>query len=48
MDWTTTIGIAVAVLAAIFILKHIGQISPKDAQACLKNGALVIDVRTPS
>ena len=31
----------------IFILKRIDQISPKDAVAYLKNGAMVIDVRSP-
>jgi rhodanese-related sulfurtransferase len=31
----------------VFILKRIDQISPKDAVAYLKNGAMVIDVRSP-
>jgi len=39
--------IIAAVVAIIFILKKAGQISPKDALAHLKNGALVIDVRSP-
>ena len=46
MNWTVTLIIA-AVVAIIFILKKAGQISPKDALAHLKNGALVIDVRSP-
>ena len=47
MNWTTII-VAFAVLAMLFFLKRPGQISPKDAQAHLKSGALVIDVRTPA
>jgi phage shock protein E len=46
MNLTTTLVIA-AVAAAILMLKKTGQISPKDAWAHLKNGALVIDVRSP-
>ncbi len=46
MNLTTTLVIAV-VAAAILMLKKTGQISPKDARAHLKNGALVIDVRSP-
>ena len=45
MNWTTTLVIAVVVVV-IFILKKAGQISAKDARAHLKNGALVIDVRS--
>ena len=47
MNWTA-ICIILAVLAAVFLLKRASQITSKDAQARLKNGALVIDVRTPS
>jgi phage shock protein E len=47
MNWTT-IAIAFAILAILFFLKRPGQISLKDAQAHLKSGALVIDVRTPA
>lgn len=47
MNWTTTLIIA-AVVAVVFMLKTAGQISAKDALAHLKNGALVIDVRSPS
>ena len=47
MNWTTTIIIA-AIVAVFFMLKRSGQISPKDALEKLKNGALVIDVRSPS
>ena len=46
MNWTTTLIIA-AVVAVIFMMKKSGQISTKDALEKLKNGALVIDVRTP-
>jgi phage shock protein E len=45
MNWTTTLVIAVVVVV-IFILKKAGRISAKDARAHLKNGALVIDVRS--
>ena len=45
MNWTTLVIIAVVV--AIFLARaRAGQISAKDASAYLKNGALVIDVRT--
>lgn len=47
MNWTTVL-IVVAVIAVIFILKQAGQLSSSDALAYLKNGALVIDVRSPS
>lgn len=40
--------IAFSILAILFFLKRPGQISSKDAQAHLKSGALVIDVRTPA
>ena len=46
MNWTTTLIIA-AVVAVIFMMKKSGQISAKDALEKLKNGALVIDVRSP-
>ena len=46
MNWTTILVIA-AVVAVIFLMKKSGQISAKDALAHLKNGALVIDVRSP-
>lgn len=39
--------IAGGVIAAFFLLKRAGQISARDARAHLKNGALVIDVRSP-
>ena len=45
MNWTTLVIIAVVV--AIFLtISKAGQISAKDAATYLKNGALVIDVRT--
>jgi phage shock protein E len=43
----TAVLIALAVFLAIILLKRSGQISPSEAQAHLRNGALVIDVRTP-
>jgi len=46
MNWTTTLIIA-AVVAVIFMIKKSGQISAKDALEKFKNGALVIDVRSP-
>lgn len=46
MNWTATLIIAV-VVAVYFIMKKSGQISAKDALEKLKNGALVIDVRSP-
>jgi phage shock protein E len=46
MKWTTILIIA-AILVAVFLLNKSGLISAKDAQAQLKNGALVIDVRSP-
>jgi rhodanese-related sulfurtransferase len=46
MNWTTTLIIA-AVVAVFFMMKKSGQISAKDALEKLKNGALVIDVRSP-
>jgi len=46
MNWTTTIIIA-AIVAVICMIKSSGQISAKDALEKLKNGALVIDVRSP-
>jgi phage shock protein E len=46
MNWTTTLIIA-AVVAVFFMMKKSGQISAKDALEKLKDGALVIDVRSP-
>ena len=45
MNWTTTLIIA-AIVAVIYMMKKSGQISAKDALEKLKNGALVIDVRS--
>ncbi|MHB1020803.1 MAG: rhodanese-like domain-containing protein [Acidobacteriaceae bacterium] len=47
MNWTSAL-IILAVVVVFYILKRAGQISPKDAVAHLKNGALVIDVRSPA
>lgn len=44
-NWTPTLIIA-GVLVVFFLLKRSGRISAKDAMAHLKNGALVIDVRS--
>ena len=46
MNWTTFLIIA-AIVVVIFMIKKSGQISAKDALEKLKNGALVIDVRSP-
>jgi phage shock protein E len=46
MNWTTSLIIA-AVVAVFFMMKKSGQISAKDAFEKLKNGALVIVVRSP-
>ena len=46
MNWTTTLIIA-AIVAVIFMMKKSGQISAKDALEKVRNGALVIDVRSP-
>jgi rhodanese-related sulfurtransferase len=46
MNWTTILIIA-AIVAVIFMIKKSGQISAKDALEKFKDGALVIDVRSP-
>jgi len=46
VNWTICLVIAMAV-AFIFLPTLIGRISTKDALAHLRNGALVIDVRSP-
>jgi phage shock protein E len=45
MNWIAIL-ILTALLAAVFLLRRSGLISPADAAAYLKRGALVIDVRT--
>ena len=45
MNWQAALIVAV-VLALFLILKRSGQISIKEAQAHLKRGALLLDVRT--
>ena len=45
MNWITILVIA-AIVAVIFMMKQSGQISAKDALDKLRNGALVIDVRS--
>ena len=46
MNWDILLIIA-AVIVVGFMLKRAGQISTQAAQAHFKNGALVIDVRSP-
>jgi phage shock protein E len=45
-NWTVLLIIAVAVVV-VLMMKKSGQIPARDALAHLKNGALVIDVRSP-
>ena len=45
MTWIAILILA-ALLAAIFLLRRSGLISPAEAAAHLKEGAMVIDVRT--
>lgn len=45
MNWTVYLIIAIAV-AVTFLPRLVGRISPKDAHVHLKNGAVVIDVRS--
>ena len=46
MNWTPLLIVA-AVVVIVFVMKRAGQISAQDALKHLKNGALVIDVRSP-
>ena len=45
MDWTIAL-LAVAVIAAFFLLKRMSFVSAETARQQLANGALVIDVRS--
>lgn len=47
MEGYLPVLIMVAVVAAVFLLKRLGQISPAQAQTLLQDGAVVIDVRSP-
>jgi len=47
MPWIN-IAVAVALVLLFLLLKRSGQISSDAAQSHLKNGALLIDVRTPA
>jgi phage shock protein E len=47
MTWTTAFVVLTVVIVAYW-LKRAGQISRKQAQSHLENGALLIDVRSPS
>ncbi|MHB1937530.1 MAG: rhodanese-like domain-containing protein [Acidobacteriaceae bacterium] len=46
MDWTT--AFIIVTFAALYTLRRAGQISHRDARIHLKNGALVVDVRSPA
>jgi phage shock protein E len=46
MEWAFFAIFAIVAIAYIF-MKRSGQITAEDAQTLLKNGALVVDVRTP-
>jgi phage shock protein E len=46
MNWTVLVIFAAGVVV-VFVIKQAGQISTRAARAHLKNGALVIDVRSP-
>jgi len=45
-NWTAILIVA-AVVAVVFMMKKSGQVCAPDALKYLKNGALVIDVRSP-
>jgi phage shock protein E len=47
MDWAFIVAVAVFAAAYIF-LRRSGQIAAKDAHEYLRNGALIVDVRTPA
>ena len=47
MNWTVA-GFVLVVAAIFYFLQRKGQISREEARAHLKNGALLIDVRSPS
>lgn len=47
MDWAIVAVVAVFALAYIF-LRRSGQIPAKEAEAYLKSGAPIVDVRTPA
>ena|ERR1035441_1976068 len=46
MNWTITLAVVV-IIALFLMISKAGEISAKEAAVYLKNGALVIDVRTP-
>jgi phage shock protein E len=47
MNWTT-VSILLGMFIVFYWLRRRGQISANDAQTQLKNGALLVDVRTPA
>lgn len=48
MEGYLPVLIVVAVVAVVFLLKRLGQITPAQAKALLQQGAVVIDVRSPA
>lgn len=48
MEWAFIAFIAVFALACYIFLRRSGQIPANDAHECLRQGALIIDVRTPA
>jgi phage shock protein E len=47
MHWTT-VCIVVGIILVFYWLRRRGQISEQDARTHLKNGGLLVDVRTPA
>lgn len=47
MNWST-VAIVLAVLVVLFLIRRMSLISPAAAREALSNGAVVIDVRSPS
>lgn len=47
MNWNTLL-IVIAVLAVFFFIRRLSLISPEAARQAIRNGALVIDVRSSS
>ncbi len=47
MPWTTAF-LLVGFVVVLYLLRHRGQISASDARKYLRDGALLVDVRTPA
>lgn len=47
MDWALVAAVAIVAIAYVF-LRRSGQITAQDAEAYLKSGAPIVDVRTPA